>query len=49
MKGRKATREERKIISAAGLDTYAWLVQKHTVDFMQLINKNTGEVRRIEI
>ena len=43
MKGRKPTREERKIIERANLDTWVWLVQKNTIDKMQVINKDTGE------
>jgi len=41
--GRKPTREERKYIEGAGLDTWVWLVQKNTTDFMQVINKETNE------
>lgn len=45
--GRKPTREERKIIANAGLDTYTWLVQKNTNNEMQVINKSTGEIKVI--
>ena len=38
MKGRKATRAERKIIQTAELDTYEYLVQKNTIDFLQVIS-----------
>lgn len=40
MKGKKPTYEERKLISKAGLDTYEWLVQKHTSTIIQLVNRN---------
>ena len=46
--GRKPTREERKIIADAGLDTYEWLVQKNTTNSMQIVNRKTGEVKIIE-
>ena len=38
--GRKPTRAERDIIEKVGLDTYEWLVQKHTTDQLFLINKD---------
>lgn len=38
MKGRKPTREERKVINKAGLDTYSWLVQKNTLTEMYVIH-----------
>lgn len=44
IRGRKPTREERKILSAANLDTYIWLVVKSTPTFLELMNKTTGEV-----
>ena len=49
IKGTKPTREERKIIANAGLDTYSWLVQKHTSTIMTIINKTTGEIKEIEL
>lgn len=48
MKGKKATYEERKRIAAEGLDTWVWLVQKDTPEFMQIVNKETGEVKVIQ-
>ena len=45
--GRKPTYEERKFIEKAGLDTYKWLVQKNVLESMQLINRETGEIRTI--
>lgn len=46
--GRKPTYEERKIINCAKLDTYKWLVQKNTPTFLQLINRESGEVKILE-
>ena len=46
--GRKATREERKLIQQAKLDTYVWLVQKNTPEQLFLIHKDTAEVKIIE-
>lgn len=46
--GKKPTREERKILSKYKLDTYVWLVQKNTPTFLQVINRDTGEVRQLE-
>lgn len=43
IKGRKPTREERKIIIKAGLDTYLWFVQKNTSIELYVIHKETGE------
>lgn len=48
MKGKKATREQRKLISKAGLDTYVWMVQKDAPTFIQLLNKDTGEIKTIQ-
>ncbi len=43
MNGRKPTREERKIIEKANLNTWTHLVQKNTNDIMQVIDKETGK------
>ena len=40
MKGKKPTYEERKLIERAGLDTYQWLIQKHTSEIIQVVNKD---------
>lgn len=48
MKGKKATFEQRKILKQYNLDTYKWLVQKDASDFMQVVNKETREERRLE-
>lgn len=49
MQGKKLTYEERKILDEFGIDTYTWLVQKHTDWEMQLINKVTREEKIITI
>ena len=46
-KKKKPTYEERKLIANEGLDTYVWLVQKNCPEFMQIVNKETGEVKKI--
>ena len=43
MNGRKATREERKILSKSGYDTMMWLVQKNTPEFIQIVHRDTKE------
>lgn len=49
MQGKKPTYEERKILEKNDLDTYEWLVQKHSTEFLQLVNKESGEVIRVEL
>lgn len=46
---RKPTREERKILIENNLDTYKWLVRKHTSTFIELINVDTGEIKTIQL
>lgn len=48
MKGKKASYGQRKVLSKLGIDTYKWLVQKDCPEFMQLVHKDTGEVKRID-
>ena len=48
MKGKKASYYQRKYMASIGYDSFVWLVQKDTPDMMQLVNKETGEVRVIE-
>ena len=48
MKGKKPTWQERKILQKAGYDTYTWLVQKNSPEFLQIINKDTKEEVRID-
>lgn len=47
-KGRKPTREERKLIQKAKLDTYMWLVQKNTTTQLFLLNRETQEIKVID-
>lgn len=49
MHGKKPTEAERKILESYGLDTYKWLVQKHSNDIMQIINRETSEEKVIKI
>lgn len=48
MQGKKPSYEERKILQAEGLDTYVWLVQKNSPKFIQIVNKETGEIKKLE-
>jgi hypothetical protein len=48
MNGRKATREERKILSKSGYDTMMWLVQKNTPEFIQIVHRDTKEEKVIK-
>lgn len=45
MKGKKPTYDERKFLIKNNLDTNAWLVQKSTPSFMQIIHRETKEER----
>ena len=47
MQSKKPTREQRKVIKKLGLDTYVWMVQKDSSEFLQIVNKDTGEVKQI--
>lgn len=48
IRGRKPTYEERKIISKAKYDTYTWLVTKNTSKMLEIVHRETGEVKTIE-
>ena len=48
MNGKKPTYAERKILERNGLNALEWLVQKNSPTFMQLVNRESGEVRKIE-
>ena len=48
MQGKKPTYEQRKFLQSKGLDTYKWLVQKDSTEWMQLINKETNEVIKVD-
>ena len=48
IRGRKPNYEERKILMKAKLDTYVWLVTKNTQTYLELCNRNTGEILILE-
>lgn len=45
MNGKKPTRDQRPIFTHNGLDPRDWLVQKNTLDSLQVIHKETHEIR----
>jgi hypothetical protein len=47
--GRKPTRTERNILIKNGLDTYKWLIQKSIGKWIQVVNKETKEEKRINL
>lgn len=47
MQGKKPTYQQRKLLEKEGLDPMDYLVQKIKKDSIQLINRNTGEVKEI--
>lgn len=47
VRGRKPTYEERKILAAKDYDTYSWLVTKNTSTILEIVHRETGEVRQI--
>lgn len=49
IRGKKPTREERKIIESNDLNTYMWLVKIHTTNELKLIHKDTGEIKVITL
>lgn len=49
IRGRKPTREERKILTLNGYDTYIWLVVKSTSTFLELMNRETGKIAKIDL
>ena len=49
MQGRKPITSEWGIFKYYGLDTKEWLVQKSTPTFLQILNKATKEIRRIDV
>lgn len=48
MQGRKPTRTEWKFFEYYNLDSREWLVQKATDTYLQIINKKTGEERKLD-
>ena len=49
MQGRKPYREEWKIFEQHDLNSKEWLVQKVTSWTMQIVNKETGEVKVLDL
>lgn len=49
MQGRKPYREEWKIFEKNNLDSREWLVQKANTWTMQIVNKETGEVKVLDL
>jgi len=49
MQGRKVIRSEWKIFEKNGLNSREWLVQKATSTYLQIVNKETGEVKILQI
>lgn len=47
MQGRNPIRSEWKIFEHNGLNSREWLVQKATNQFLQIINRTTGEEKKI--
>lgn len=48
MKGKNPTRAQRNYITSRGLDSRQWLVQKDTQDMMQVVDRVSGEVRKLD-
>lgn len=49
MQGRKPITSEWGIFKYYGLNTKDWLVQKSTPTFLQILNKTTKEIRKIDV
>lgn len=49
MQGRKPIRSEWKIFEHHNLDSRKWLVQKATIDYLQIVDKETGVEKVIDI
>lgn len=47
MQGRKPIRAEWGTFESNGLDSRDWLVQKATNTYLQIVNKHTGEEKKI--
>ena len=48
MKGKKPTYNQKKFLRSKGLDPYNWLVQKNTLEYMQVVNRYSGKERVIK-
>ena len=49
MQGRKPIRAEWKIFEHYKLDSRDWLVQKSTNSFLQIVHKQTGEEKKLNM
>lgn len=47
IRGRKPTRDERKVLEKNKLDTYVWLIQSNNPSYLQVVNRDTGEVKQL--
>lgn len=48
MRGKKPTYRHKKFLRENRLDPYNWLVQKDTLEFMQVVNRYSGKERIIK-
>lgn len=49
MHGRRPVRTEWKIFEYYGLDSREWLVQKATDTFFQVVHRDTGEIKILNL
>ncbi len=49
MHGRRPVRTEWKIFEYYGLDSREWLVQKATDTFLQVVHRDTGEIKILNL
>lgn len=47
MRGKKPARKQAMFIAQSGLKHEEWLVQKNTEEYMQVLHRKTGEVKRL--
>lgn len=47
--GKRPTTAEKIILEEHGFDREMWLVVKHTPDFMTVQNRETGEIKNINL
>ena len=48
MKGKKPTTKQGKLLLTQGLDWRDWLTQKDTSDFLQVVHRDTKEIKIIK-
>ena len=48
MQARKPTRDERNLLQKFSLDPHLWYVQKSSPTFLQVVNKDTKEVKILD-